>query len=295
MPPRHIRLFTENNDFQRAEVLRRNRQKRQRYGQFFVEGVRPINLALKGGWEIDSFYYAPERGLSDWAKDVLQRSSAKTHFEVPSQLLEKLSNKTETSELVAIVTMPEDNVARIPLGDNPLVVVFDRPASPGNLGTLIRSGDSLGADGLVITGHGADLYDPETISASRGSIFAFPTVRLPGPVELLPWLDRIRERAGSLQIVATDEAGTRDVWDQDFCLPSVILLGNEKWGLSAAYRDMADVVVRIPIRGAASSLNVAVAGSLILYEIERQRRSVVAKSESRPRPTRSSDDATSAD
>jgi 23S rRNA (uridine2479-2'-O)-methyltransferase len=272
VPPRHLRVITENNDFQRAEVLRRNRQKRQHYGQFFLEGVRPINLALKYGWAIDSFYCAPERGLSDWAKDILRRSSAKTHVELSSPLLEKLSNKSETSELIAIVQMPEDNLARIRFSKNPLVVVFDRPASPGNLGTLIRSCDSLGADGLVMTGHGADLYDPETISASRGSIFALPSVRVPGPADLRPWLDRLREHAGSLQIVAADENGTLDVWDQDFRQPTLLLLGNEKWGLSVAYRELAGAIVRIPMRGAASSLNVAVAGSLILYEVERQRR-----------------------
>jgi TrmH family RNA methyltransferase len=272
VPPRRIRVVTENNDFQRAEVLRRNRHKRQRYGQFFAEGVRPINLALKYGWPVDAFYYAPERGLSDWAKDILDRSNATTHVELSPPLLEKLSNKSEPSELIAIVRMPKDSLDRIPLSENPLVVVFDRPANPGNLGTLVRSGDSLGVDGLILTGHTADLYDPETISASRGSLFALPSVRVPGPAELAPWLDRLRARAGGLRIVAADENGSLEVWDHDFRQPTVLLLGNEKWGLSAAYRELADVAVRIPMSGAASSLNVAVAGSLILYEIARQRR-----------------------
>jgi TrmH family RNA methyltransferase len=159
--------------------------------------------------------------------------------------------------------------------------VFDRPGSPGNLGTLIRSCDALGADGLIVTGHACDLYDPETIRASTGSLFALPSVRLPSQAELLPWLGSLRAAHPSLQVVGTDEDGERAIAAHDFTRPTVLLLGNETWGLSQGYRQLADALVRIPmaqradasgvIGGAASSLNVAVAGSIILYEVQRQR------------------------
>lgn len=272
MAPRQVRIYSENNDFQRAEVLRRNRQKRQHYAEFFLEGARPINLALKCGWEIKSFFYSPERGVSDWATDILRHSTAATHVEVPFPLLQKLSGRDETSELIAIVGMPKDDLARIPVRPDLLVVVFDRPASPGNLGSLIRSCDALGVDGVVITGHGADLYDPETISASRGSLFAVPTVRAAGPPDLIPWFERIQEEVGPLQFVACDEQADELVWNLDFRKPTILLLGNERRGLSAAYRSLANRAVRIPMSGAASSLNVAVAGSIVLYEVVRQRR-----------------------
>jgi len=271
MAPIQLRIFSENNDFQHAEVLRRNRQKRQQYREFFLEGARPINLALKHGWEIKSFFYSPERGLSDWARDILRHSTATTHVEVPLHLLQKLSNKDETSELIAIVGMPTDDLSRITPRQNLLVVVFDRPASPGNLGSLIRSCDALGVHGVVLTGHGVDLYDPETISASRGSIFAVPVTRASGPQALLPWFNQIQEAVGPLQLVACDEKAGGLVWNLDFRRPTVLLLGNERRGLSAAYRETANIEVRIPMSGAATSLNVAVAGSIILYEIMRQR------------------------
>ena len=91
------------------------------------------------------------------------------------------SNKSEPSELLALVAMPADDLDRIPLSPDLLVVAFDRPASPGNLGSIIRSCDALGAHGVIMTGHSVDLYDPETISASVGSLFALPVVRLPSP------------------------------------------------------------------------------------------------------------------
>jgi tRNA G18 (ribose-2'-O)-methylase SpoU len=265
--PRKVRLHSANNDFQRADVLRRNRHKRQRYGQFFLEGVRPLNAALSHDWQIEAFYYSPEAGLSDWARDILAGSTADTHFEMPAALMQQLSAKMEASELVAIVRMPPDDLARIHPAANPLVVIFDRPSSPGNLGSLIRSCDALGADGLVLCGHGADLYDPETISASRGSIFSLPVVRVGGPSDFHSWLERL-----GTTVFGSDEDGTVDLWDARLDGGAVLLLGNEKWGLSAAFRELCDVIVRIPMEGTASSLNVACAGSILLYEAARQRR-----------------------
>jgi 23S rRNA (uridine2479-2'-O)-methyltransferase len=279
MIPRVVPVRSANNHFQHAEVLRRNRHKRQHYREFFLEGVRPINLALQHGWEILAYYYAPERGLSDWAKDILHRSLAPTHFELTAELLADLSGKTEPSELVALVAMPEDRLQRIEVTPDFLAVVFDRPSNPGNLGTLIRSCDAMGVNGLILTGHGADLYDPETISASRGSIFALPVIRVGGPRDLESWLSAVRQEAGRVQIVAADEEAGVDLWKHDFSGPTALLLGTEKWGLSAAYKEMADAFVRIPMHGAASSLNVAVAGSIVLYEVARQRDGIRATSE----------------
>lgn len=272
MTPRLVKIYTENNDFQYIETLRRNREKRQRNKEFFIEGVRPINQALRYKWSIRAFAYAREKRLSDWAEGILARSQASIHYELRLPLLEKLSNKSEASELLALVTMPEDDVAHIPVSKDLLVVIFDRPASPGNLGTIIRSCDALHVDGLIITGHAVDLYDPETISASTGSFFALPTVRLPSQKELLPWLTTIRNQFQHVQLVGSSEDAEVDVAQHDFTSPTLLVVGNETWGMSASYKELCDVMVKIPIYGSASSLNVACATSIMLYEIDRQRR-----------------------
>src|SRR5579859_610321 len=270
--PGLVKIYSENNAFQYIETLRRKREKRLRERVFFLEGVRPINQALAYNWTINAFIYSRERHLSDWAQGILTRSQAKTHYELPLHLLEKLSNKSESSELLALVEMPDDNLARIPLSNDLLVVIFDRPASPGNLGTIIRSCDALRANGLIMTGHAVDLYDPETISASTGSLFALPTVRLPSPKELLPWFETIRATYGALQIIGSDEKVEQEIAHHDFIGPTILIVGNETWGMSAAYRDLCDTLVKIPMGGSASSLNVACATSIFLYEIDRQRR-----------------------
>lgn len=270
--PRIVHLYSENNDFQYIETLRRKREKRLRQQEFFVEGVRSINQAIKYGWQINAWAYAREKALSDWASNILRNSPAPIHYDMPPQLMEKLSSKTETSELIALVAMLEDEVSRIPIGENLLVVIFDRPASPGNLGTIIRSCDALGAHGLIITGHAVDLYDPEVIRASTGSLFALPIVRLSSHKELLPWLASTRTSLGSLQVIGSDEKAEQGIDQHDFTQPTALIVGNETWGMNAAYRELCDAVVKIPIAGSASSLNVACATSILLYEIGRQRR-----------------------
>lgn len=272
MPPQVTRIYSENNAFQYADTLRRKREKRHRHREFFVEGVRPINQALGYQWPIRAFLYSTERPLSDWARHILAASTAHTHYELPLPLLEKLSNKDEPSELIALVAMPEDDLARIPLKEDMRVVILDRPANPGNLGSILRSCDALHVDGIVISGHAVDVYDPETISASTGSFFAVPFVRVPGPDDLLPWFETIRRAIGWFQLVGSSEDGTEDVGDHDFTAPTILVVGNETRGMSGAYQELCDSIVRIPIYGSASSLNVACATSIILYEMDRQRR-----------------------
>jgi TrmH family RNA methyltransferase len=179
------------------------------------------------------------------------------------ELMRELGEKDE-QELIAVVGLPEDRLDRIPSAPDQLVVVFDRPATPGNIGTLIRSADAFGAHGVIVTGHAADPYDPRAVRASTGSLFAIPVVRVPSHREVLDW--------ATARIVATDERGETDVSEADLTGPTVVLIGNETSGLSAAWRDAADQTVRIPIAGAASSLNAATAGTVVLYEAARQRR-----------------------
>lgn len=184
------------------------------------------------------------------------------------ELLRELAERDEVPELLAVVETPSDRLDRIRSHAQLLVVVFDRPTSPGNVGTLIRSADAFGAHGVVITGHAADVYDPKAVRASTGSLFAVPTVRAGGPADVLSW-----GHARAVHVVGTDEAGTVDLDAHDLTGPTMLVVGNETTGMSNAWRDACDTIVRIPIGGAASSLNAAAAATAVLYEATRQRRS----------------------
>jgi len=270
--PRLLEVSTTNAAFQHMETLLRNRHKRHRSGQFVVQGVRAINAALAGGWAIKAFAFPRARELSRWATDILEASTAEQHFEVVPRLFETLSGKDDPSELIAIAATRPDALERIPVREGMLVVVADRPASPGNLGTLIRSCDAFGVDGLIVTGHAVDLYDPATIRASVGAFFSIPSVAAPSHRDVADWLSRVRGTDSMLRVVGTSARATQPLRGLDARGSIVIAVGNEATGLSHAYREMCDTLVSIPMRGTATSLNAAVAASIALYEIDASRR-----------------------
>lgn len=265
------RIYSENSTFQIINSLKTNRKKRNRLGLFFVEGVRNINNIVKYGWEIDSLIFSPDQPLSNWAVDIIEESQSVNHYHVSKKIRNKISSKTRPSELMALIKIQKNDFKSIPIDNNPLIVVSDRPQSPGNLGSLIRSCDALSVDGLIVTGHAVDLYDPQVISASTGSFFAIPIVRKESHNQLVPWIATLKKKLGSLQVIGTDERAKYKIDDFDFRKPTILLAGNEKWGLSDFYKTSSDDMVKIPMQGSASSLNVTVATSIILYEINRQR------------------------
>ena len=269
--PSVLRVTSRNARFQQWESLLSNRSKRQRAGEFLVQGVRPITLAARYGWRFRALIHDAERPLSRWAQALLRDVEAVKVSMAPG-LLAELGEKDEGSpELVAVVEMPGDDLDRIQAGSDFLGVLLDRPASPGNIGSIVRSADALGAHGVIVTGHAADVYDPRCVRASTGSLFALPVVRAPGPREAAAWVAAQRARGRPVVLAATDERGDRDVFDFDFTQPVLLLVGTEGTGLSGAWRELSDVVVSIPMAGAASSLNAANAAAVLLYEASRQR------------------------
>jgi TrmH family RNA methyltransferase len=266
MTPRVLQVSSANTAFQRIDVLQRNRTKRHRYGEFVAEGVRAIDGAIAAGWTIRSFAYARGRQLSRWASAILDASTADTHFEMDPTLFEQLSAKEEPSELLAVVAMRPDSTARIPVHSGMTAVIVDRPASPGNLGTLIRSCDAFGVAGVIVTGHGVDLYDPGTIRASVGSFFAVPCVALASHGDVAGWLGHVRRSYPGLRTVGTSAHAPTRLRDYEWPPETAIVVGNETSGLSHAYREMCDDLVGIPMAGTATSLNAAVATSIVLYE-----------------------------
>ncbi|SDD30365.1 TrmH family RNA methyltransferase [Glycomyces harbinensis] len=269
---RTLQVSVRNARFQQWETLLRNRNKRHRAGSFLVQGVRPISLAVEHGWTIEALLYDADRArLSDWARGLLERP----HIEqaaVSGALLAELGEKEEDNppELLAQVAMRQPRLADLETGPSWLGLVVDRPTSPGNLGTLIRSADAFGADAVVVTGrNAADPYDPKAVRASTGSLFAVPVVNAASAQEVAEWA---RSRPEQPIIVGTDERGELPLSDHDLGGPALIVVGNETTGMSNAWFELVDATARIPMSPkAASSLNAANAGSVALYEATCQR------------------------
>ena len=262
-------MTTRNASFQQWQALLTNRTKRGRAGEFLVQGVRPLTMAVEHGWEIRALIYPDRHALSGWARGMLDRVDAQP-VAMSAELVGELAGK-ESAELIGVVAMPATDLADLTPDPHLLVVVFDRPSTPGNIGTVVRSADAFGASAVVITGHAADPFDPKAVRASTGSLFAVPVLRADSHGEVLDRIDSLRAGGLPIELVATDEHGSVDVADYDLTGPRVLLVGNETNGLSAGWRSAADVTVRIPITGAASSLNAATAATVVLYEAVRQR------------------------
>jgi TrmH family RNA methyltransferase len=265
------RITSRNARFQQWQSLLTNRNKRSRAREFLVQGVRPISIAVEHGWPIHTLLYDGKRSLSRWAEELL-RTSRTEKIAMASDMLAELGEKNEDApEIIAVMEIPADDLDRIKVGDDFLGVLFDRPTSPGNIGSIIRSADAFGADGLIVTGHAADVYDTKSVRASTGSLFALPAVRVPSHREVAEWLDTKKAQGHPIVIVGTDEDGEADIFDFDLTQPTLLLIGNETAGLSTAWRDLCDHVVSIPMTGSASSLNAANAATAVLYEASRQR------------------------
>ena len=263
-----MRVTTRNARFQQWHALLDNRTKRHRLGEFLVQGVRPITAAVEHGWTVRALLGDDRERRSTWAAGLWDSHTpalaAADRVLLAPELLTELGGKDETPELVAVVAIPDDDLGRLP--PDSLVVVLDRPTSPGNIGSVARSADAFGAGGLVVAGHAADPYDPQAVRASTGSLFALAVVRAPAPRGVLDWAARTGRR-----VVGLDEDAGLDVRDADLTGPVVLVVGNETTGLAAGWREGADVSVSIPMRGAASSLNMAAAASIVLHEALRQR------------------------
>ena len=241
--PDALAVTARDGRFQQWQALLTNRNKRERSGEFLVQGVRPISLAVRHGWTISTLLHDASRSPSDWARGILDAAGAATRIAVAPALLQELGEKRRAAPSCWRWCGGRPiELERIAFEDRFLGVLFDRPMSPGNIGTLVRSADAFGASGVMITGHAADPYDPKAIRASTGSLFAVPLVRAPSHREVLEWI------AGhAVQIVGTDEKGDLTPASTTSAGPLLILVGSEKSGLSVAWRAACDKVVRIPM------------------------------------------------
>jgi TrmH family RNA methyltransferase len=267
------RVMTKNATYQKFEVLKSNRNKRYKYQEFLVEGVRNINEAVIKGWNIKSFLYIDEKDLSDWAKGMIKSTSTEINFILSEALMKELSGKEDTSEIMAIVGMRADNLDALVLSNNPMIALFDRPSNKGNLGTIIRSCDALGVECLIITGHAVDVYDPDVVVSSMGSFFNMQIVRVPETQKVLDFIEGMKKRYPTFKAIGTTAHKKHPIYDLDLSGPVLFMIGNETDGLCSAFKDCCDILTTIPMAESsyASSFNVGCAATVMFYEASRQR------------------------
>ena len=260
-------MNTRNSEFQRFETLKRNREKRARQGLFFLEGVHPVEQAVLAGYDFYCIGIDAKARLSGWARDMISKASPEIVYRMDSALHAELSDREEPCELLCLARQ-RVGLTKFEYSPASLDVVFDRPAGPGNPGTVFRSADAFGARCVITTGHAADFYDPQCIRASIGTVFRKPHVNMAGCDEAVEYLRSLPEKP---LIVGTSARGDQLISEVDLTGPVAMVIGNETFGLSKAWKEKGDVLVKIPIYGGASSLNAGSAATVCFYEVARQR------------------------
>lgn len=187
--------------------------------------------------------------------------------DVSAEVFEKLAFGDRAEGVVVVAHAPNRRLADLALEPAPVVAVLETVEKPGNLGAVLRSADGAGVNAVIATGAGVDLYSPNTIRASLGTLFTQPVLTATLD-ETIAWL-----HANRLTIYAARVDAEREYTQADFRQPSAIVLGSEADGLSDAWRADDITAIRLPMRGAADSLNVSASAAVLFYEALRQRQS----------------------
>jgi len=246
----------------------REKKHRRREGRFLVEGLRLLTEARAAGLLPETLFIAAGRDphplIAALEADVAARGG--TVYETSADILGKISGKDNPQTLVGIFAEFATGLGAIDRDAAPIWLVAQAMRDPGNLGTMLRTGDAVGAGGLILIDQCADPFSIEAVRASMGAIFT-QRIALAAWDEFLPWL-----RAGPGQLVATSLIDAEDYQAARYDAPTFILIGNEAQGLPPDYAAACDLRVKIPMLGQADSLNAAIAGAVMAYEVLNQRR-----------------------
>ncbi|MDD2921715.1 MAG: RNA methyltransferase [Anaerolineales bacterium] len=250
-------IISLSNPFIKQARALRQKKNRLETGLFLVEGIHHVGEAVEAGWDIQSVFYAPDLLTSSFARDLLSRLSvAPQSVSIP--VMESLADKENPQGILAVVRQRKTSLAEMKPFARAAALVS--PQDPGNVGTTLRALDAVGADALFLLDGGVELYHPTVIRASMGTIFWKPIIQSSFD-DFLAW-----SREGNYQLIGTSAKA-----DMDYraCVPQppwVLLLGNEQKGLTREQSAACDVTVSLPMRGRASSLNLAVAAGVLLYQ-----------------------------
>ncbi len=251
----------------KARALKR-RKARTEHGLFLVEGLQLVGFAIEAGWDVDALIYAPDLLAGDFANTLLEkaRRSGINPKSVSRQVMESLAEKENPQGILALVK--QRDLGFDDLGTTRSGVALVSPQDPGNVGTILRTIDAVGADVLFLldplkeTRSSADLYHPTCVRASMGTIFWKPAVR-ENFINFKKWA-----REKDILLIGTSAKGQMNYQEiQGVNSPWLLVLGSEQKGLSVEQLASCNLTVSLPMRGKVSSLNLSVAAGVLLYTI----------------------------
>ena len=260
--PRQVTAFS-NATVKRIRSLR-DKKARRAEGLFLAEGLRIIAEARDSGALPEIIAFSSAGGVHPLAAEIVAATEAAggEAIETTPDILSKMSGKDNPQMLLAAYRQPDTALERIDRSAAPLWIAAQALRDPGNIGTILRTGDAVGAGGLILIDECADPHSVEAVRASMGAVFT-QGVAATRWDEFLPWL-----RSGPGQLVGTSLKATSDYLEARYEQPCFVLIGNEQQGLPADYEAECDLLVKIPMAGRADSLNAAIAAAVMAFQIK---------------------------
>lgn len=232
------------------------KKERDKTGLFILEGKRLVD-EIPNSWEIKYLLKA-----ESYSEDI----NFENVYTVKDSLFEKISETVNPQGILAVCHIKEFDVTNVDYSNSPFLVVLENVTDPGNMGTLIRTADAAGADGIFLSKGCVDIYNPKVIRATMGSIFHLPIYR---NLNLMDLMEDFKNN--NVKTLAAHLKGTSTPYKVDMTTACAVIIGNEANGLSDEISEMASDLVKIPMPGKAESMNAGIAGGILIYEAVRQR------------------------
>ena len=259
--PRQVTAFSNST----VKLLRslRDKKARRTEGLFLAEGLRILTEARDSGMLPEIIAFSAEGAKHPLAAEIIAATEAAggDAIETTPDILSKMSGKDNPQMLLGAYRQPDMALERIDRAKAPLWIVVQALRDPGNMGTILRTGDAAGAGGLILIDDCADPFSVESVRASMGALFTQQIAAARWP-EFVAWL-----RSGEGQLVGTSLKARQDYLETEYGQPCFLLIGNEQQGLPADYESECDLLVKIPMAGRADSLNAAMAAAVMAFAI----------------------------
>jgi TrmH family RNA methyltransferase len=255
------RITSRNNPKIKAARALRQRKARQEQGAFLVEGIRHVGEAIEAGAALQAIFYAPELLESPYAQNLIEEQSRAgvACYATTPEVFASLAEKENPQGIVAVARTFERSLAELSPQNFPWGVALVAPQDPGNLGAILRTIDAAGASGLILIDSSVDPFHPSAVRASMGAIFWLPVVGA-SFAAFAAWA-----QGHGYYLYGTSAHAPADYRELAYCTPCILLMGSEREGLTKGQAGVCNHMVRLPMRGRTTSLNLAVATGVMLY------------------------------
>ena len=257
-------ITSAQNPFIKSLVLLQEKAKaRKQSGTFLIEGIREIELAIKGNYELETILFCPE--LTNLSNNLTIQKSNNPIIEISKEVYQKLAYRDTTEGVIAVAKTKSHQLSDLQLPENPLILVMESIEKPGNIGAMLRTCDAAKVDAVIIANPKTDLYNPNMVRSSVGCLFT-NQIAIASTEETIDFLQQ-----NNINFYSATLQNSTSYHTQNFTKPTALVVGTEATGLTLAWREKATQNIIIPMQGEIDSMNVSVAAAILLFEAKRQR------------------------